>query len=77
MKKEILEILISEVKPALGCTAPVSVGLVAAVAQNAVGGTPKSLRLLSDINTYTNSIAVVTPGTSFTGVLEPACVGAF
>ncbi|MFQ8767192.1 MAG: serine dehydratase subunit alpha family protein [Oscillospiraceae bacterium] len=29
------------------------------------------------MNTYKNSIAVVTPGTSFMGVLEPTCVGAF
>ena len=42
-----------------------------------MGGTPKHIKLISDMNTYKNSIAVVTPGTSFMGVLEPTCVGAF
>lgn len=77
MKKELLAILRDEVKPALGCTGPICVAFAAAAARQAVGGTPKAVKIISDMNTYKNSIAVVTPGTSFTGVLEPACVGAF
>lgn len=77
MKKELLPILRAEVAPALGCTGPISVAFAGAAARQAVGGTPKHVKLLSDMNTYKNSIAVVTPGTSFMGVLEPTCVGAF
>ena len=77
MKRELLEILRNEVSPALGCTGPISVAFAAAAAREAVGGRPKRISILSDMNTYKNSIAVVTPGTTFTGVLEPACVGAF
>ena len=77
MKKELLSILRAEVAPALGCTGPISVAFAGAAARQAVGGTPKHIKLISDMNTYKNSIAVVTPGTSFMGVLEPTCVGAF
>lgn len=77
MKQELLEILQAEVGPALGCTGPVSVAFAAAAARETVGGTPKRVSIVSDMNTYKNSIAVVTPGTSFRGILEPACVGAF
>ena len=77
MKKELLEILRSEVAPALGCTGPISVAFAGAATRQAVGGTPKRVKLISDMNTYKNSIAVVTPGTSFMGVLEPTCLGAF
>lgn len=77
MKQELLGILRAEVGPALGCTGPISVAFAAAAAREAVGGTPKRVSIVSDMNTYKNSIAVVTPGTSFRGILEPACVGAF
>lgn len=77
MKKTLLEILHDEVKPALGCTGPISVAFATAEARRIIGGTPKSIKIIIDMNTYKNSIAVVTPGTPFRGVLEPACVGAF
>lgn len=77
MKKTLLEILHDEVKPALGCTGPISVAFATAEARRIIGGTPKSIKIIVDMNTYKNSIAVVTPGTPFRGVLEPACVGAF
>ena len=77
MKKTLLEILHDEVKPALGCTGPISVAFATAEARRIIGGTPKSIKIIIDMNTYKNSIAVVTPGTPFLGVLEPACVGAF
>lgn len=77
MKIELLDILRKEVKPALGCTGPISVAFAAAAAKDAVGGTPQKIKIISDKDTYKNSIAVFTPGTSFMGVLEPAVVGAF
>lgn len=77
MKIELLDILRKEVKPALGCTGPISVVFAAAAAKDAVGGIPQRVKIVSDKDTYKNSIAVITPGTSFMGVLEPAIVGAF
>lgn len=77
MQVSLLEILRSEVKPALGCTSPVSVAVAAAAARQAVGGTPQSIRMIMDRDTYKNCIAVVTPGTPFMGVLEPSAVAAF
>ena len=77
MKQQLLQILKNEVGPALGCTGPISVAFAAAAARQAVGGTLRRLRITTDMNTYKNSIAVVTPGTPFTGILEPGCVGAF
>lgn len=74
--KQILEILKAEVKPALGCTGPISVAFAAAAAKDAVGGAPTEVRLLMDKDTYKNSIAVVTPGTPFMGVVKPAVTGA-
>ena len=72
----ILDILLAEVKPALGCTGPISVAFAAAAAKDAVGGTQLQVRVLMDKDTYKNSIAVVTPGTPFMGVLKPAVTGA-
>lgn len=76
MKIELLKILKSEVKPALGCTGPISVALAAAAAKNAVGGELKKLELTIDKDTYKNSISVATPNTPYYGVIEPAVVAA-
>lgn len=76
MKTKLLDILKGDVKPALGCTGPISVIFAASVAREAVGGELKSLRLIMDKDTYKNSISVATPGTPYMGVLEPAVVGA-
>jgi len=76
MKKELLDILKSDVKLALGCTGPVSVIFAASVAAGAVGGQLLSLSLIMDRDTYKNSIAVATPGANYMGVAEPAVLGA-
>jgi L-cysteine desulfidase len=74
---KILEILRSEVKPSLGCTGPISVALATASARKAVGGNPQRIKIILDKDTFKNSISVITPGTSFKGILEPAVLGAF
>ena len=76
MKHELLNLLKEDVKPALGCTGPISVVFAASVAVSAVGGTLQELRVLMDRDTYKNSISVATPGTPYMGVLEPAVLGA-
>jgi len=76
MRDQLLDILRGEVKPALGCTGPISVAFAASAATDAVGGTPRRLRIVVDKDTYKNSISVATPGTPYFGVLKPAVVGA-
>lgn len=76
MKKELLNILRSDVKLALGCTGPISVAFATSVAAKRVGGELKKLRVIMDRDTYKNSISVATPGTPYMGVLQPAVVGA-
>ena len=75
--EKLLQILKGDVKPAMGCTGPISVVFAAAAAAKAIGGTPAHLHLLMDKDTYKNSISVATPGTPYMGVLEPGVVGAF
>ena len=75
-EQAILDILRAEVKPALGCTGPISVAFAAAAAKDAVRGASLQVRVLMDKDTYKNSIAVVTPGTPFMGVFKPAVTGA-
>ena len=77
MRIELLDILKKEIKPALGCTGPISVAFATSTAKDIVGGTPRKIRVIMDKDTYKNSVAVVTPGTNFKGVLEPAVLGAF
>lgn len=43
--RELLAILHKEVTPALGCTGPTAIAYVAAEAAEAVGGTPKKVRI--------------------------------
>ena len=77
MKRELLDILKSDVKPALGCTGPISVAYATAAAAGPVKeGRLLKLKLTMDRDTYKNSISVATPGTPYMGVLEPAVLGA-
>lgn len=76
MYNQILSILETEVKPALGCTGPTSVSYTASVAKDAVGGDLESVKILVDRDTYKNSISVGIPGTSERGVVIAAALGA-
>ena len=76
MDSELLSILKTEVKPALGCTGPTSVSFGVSVARDAVGGKAKAVKLIVDRDTYKNSIAVGIPGSSQMGVVAGAALGA-
>ncbi|QOV20335.1 serine dehydratase subunit alpha family protein [Blautia liquoris] len=76
MKEELLSILVSEVKPALGCTGPTSVSYAVSVAKDAIGGKVRNVRFIVDRDTYKNSIAVGIPGISERGVVIAAALGA-
>lgn len=76
MEYELLSILKSEVKPALGCTGPTSVSYAVSVAKDAVGGMTKHVKINVDRDTYKNSISVGIPGTSKKGLVIAAALGA-
>jgi len=73
---ELLKILRSDVRPALGCTGPLEVIYAAAAAAKAVGGELESISMILDRDTYKNCISVATPGTDYMGVTEAAVLGA-
>ncbi len=73
-KVDLLTILKSEVKPALGCTGPISVALATTAAKDVIGGVPERIELIVDKDTYKNSISVATPNTPYYGIVEPACI---
>jgi L-cysteine desulfidase len=74
--EELLKILKKEVKPALGCTAPVAIAFAAASARDAVGGIPERITVRMDKDTYKNTLAVGIPGTSLRGNEISAALGA-
>lgn len=57
------EFIFNEVKPALGCTEPVSVALCAAVAAQYLNAPVESLRLKMSVNIFKNGRDVGVPGT--------------
>lgn len=73
---QLLDILRSEVKPALGCTGPVAVAFAVAVAKDAVGGTPRNVRVLMDKDTYVKNCAVGIPGIDMRGIPVASALGA-
>ncbi|MEA4848086.1 MAG: L-serine ammonia-lyase, iron-sulfur-dependent, subunit alpha [Clostridiaceae bacterium] len=76
MYDELLSILKSEVKPALGCTGPTSVSYAVSVAKDAVGGEAKHVKVNVDRDTYKNSISVGIPGTARKGLVIASALGA-
>lgn len=71
----LLDLLRSEVKPALGCTGPVLMAFAAAVSRAAVGGTPVRARILLDKDTYIKNCAVGIPGIDARGIPIAAALG--
>ena len=74
---KILELLREEVKPAIGCTGPVVFAYVAAEALDAIGGTPKKIKIRADKDKCSKEDDVGTPGTDIPGVKMAAALGAF
>ena len=70
------ELLKAEVKPALGCTGPIGVSYAAAEARDAVGGTPKKIKIFCDKDTAAKNDDVGIPGTSVKGLKMAAALGA-
>jgi len=71
----LMNLLRSELKPALGCTGPVLMAFAAAVSRNAVGGAPIKAKILLDKDTYIKNCAVGIPGIDARGIPIAAALG--
>ena len=70
-KKEIADLLRSEVKPALGCTEPIAVALAVAKScelLRGVGAEPQSIEVEVSGNVLKNGMGVGIPGTGMVGL---------
>lgn len=65
-----------EVKPALGCTEPISLALAAAKAAACVGGTVTRVTAFVSPNLMKNGMGVTVPGTGMVGLPIAAALGA-
>lgn len=76
LSNELLSILHKEVTPALGCTGPTALAYVAAEAAEAVGGTPKSVKIMVDRHMGTKNCDVGIPNSVYVGNEIAAALGA-
>lgn len=78
MKKEMIELLRKEVKPAMGCTEPIAVALAGAVAREAGKHTSiDKVELVVCPNFYKNGLAVGIPQTEEVGLDIAVAIGAY
>ncbi|MGN9163828.1 L-cysteine desulfidase family protein [Tissierellaceae bacterium HCP3S3_D8] len=73
--EKLLETLIKGVKPALGCTEPVAVGLATAKAYEGIKGEVKDVKVKVSPNIYKNGMGVGIPGTKEIGLVFAAALG--
>ena len=72
---DFLEVLKNGVKPALGCTEPVAVGLATAKAYEVVKGELENIEVNVSPNIYKNGMGVGIPGTKEIGLVFAAALG--
>ena len=75
MKNILIEILKSEVKPAVGCTEPVAVALACAKAKELLGEKIEKCQIYVSPNVYKNGMCVGIPGTERLGLKIAAAMG--
>ncbi len=73
---EILQLLRSEVIPAIGCTEPIAVALCTARAKELLGAEPDKITVYLSKNVYKNALAVGIPNTGMTGLPIAIALGA-
>ncbi len=71
-----IHVLEQEVKPALGCTEPVSLALACATAARHLTGKPVKIQAYVSPNLMKNGMGVTVPGTGMTGLPIAAALGA-
>lgn len=75
LRNQLIDILIAEVKPALGCTEPVALALACAKAKELLGEEIVSNKILVSPNVYKNGMCVGIPGTNRLGMKVAAAMG--
>lgn len=73
----LIRVVRQEVKPAVGCTEPISVALAAALAASYLSGTVERVTVRVSPNLMKNGMGVAVPGTGMVGLPIAAAVGAF
>ena len=73
---ELLQLLRSEVIPAIGCTEPIAVALCVARAKELLGCEPDAITVYLSKNVYKNALAVGIPNTGMTGLPIAIALGA-
>ena len=74
--QELLQLLRSEVIPAIGCTEPIAVALCVARAKELLGAEPDEIDVYLSKNVYKNALAVGIPNTGMTGLPIAIALGA-
>ena len=74
--QQLLDILYSEVIPAIGCTEPIAVALCVARAKELLGCEPDAITVYLSKNVYKNALAVGIPNTGMTGLPIAIALGA-
>jgi len=73
---ELIQLLRSEVIPAIGCTEPIAVALCTARAKELLGAEPDAITVYLSKNVYKNALAVGIPNTGMTGLPIAIALGA-
>lgn len=76
MWKKMVDCLHKEVKPATGCTEPISLAYASAVAAEKLGQPVEKIEARVSANMMKNGMAVIVPGTETPGLYIAAAVGA-
>lgn len=75
-RKAIIDLLHSQVVPAIGCTEPISVALCVAKAASIMGRLPERIELSLSLNILKNAMGVGIPGTGMVGLPIAIALGA-
>ncbi len=75
-REQIILLLHKEVKPAIGCTEPVSVALAVAKAKELLGVIPQFIQVFLSANVLKNAMGVGIPGTGMVGLPIAVAMGA-
>lgn len=75
IRKELVETLRNEVKPAVGCTEPVALAFACAKAKELLGEEVVENKMLVSHNIFKNGMGVGIPGSKILGLKVAACMG--